>query len=134
MPMLSVSWRNNPVAGIMAKVMNARPPGPLRSNIRKPQDTAECIVHRAGGESLALRRGEQVIVRSRDKAAPVEIAVESLHHGRVQRHQPAFAELGVADMQDTVGQYVVAPKVERLGYGQPRGGNQSEQHHIELLT
>jgi len=52
----------------------------------------------------------------------------------VQRHQPAFAELGVADMQDTVGQYVVEPKVERLGYAQPRGGNQSELHHIELLA
>ncbi|KTT89641.1 hypothetical protein NS44R_14980 [Mammaliicoccus sciuri] len=101
---LGVALLQNMRREAMAKVMNARPPGPLRSNIRKPQDTAECIVHRAGGESLALRRGEQVIVRSRDKAAPVEIAVESLHHGRVQRHEPAFAELGVADMQDTVGQ------------------------------
>ena len=42
--------------------------------------------------------------------------------------------IGVADLQDTVGQYVVEPKVERLGYAQPRGGDQSEQHHIELPT
>ncbi|KAH2845162.1 hypothetical protein KXW36_009163, partial [Aspergillus fumigatus] len=58
---LGVALLQNMRREAMAKVMNARPPGPLRSNIRKPQDTAECIVHRAGGESLALRRGEQVI-------------------------------------------------------------------------
>src|SRR6267143_1558370 len=131
---LGVALLQNMRREAMAKVMNAWPPGPLRSNIRKPKDTAECIVHRAGGESRALRRWEEVIVRSCDKAAPVKIAVEGLHYGCVQRHKAAFAELGVADMQDTVGQYVVEPKVERFGYAQSRGGDQSEQHHIELLT
>src|SRR5260370_16613485 len=100
----------------MAKVMNARPPGPHRSNIRKPQDTAECIVHRAGGESLALRRWEQGIVRSCDKAAPVEIAVESLHYGRVQRHEPAFAELGFPDMQHAARHYAAEPHADHLAY------------------
>jgi len=101
--------------------MKRRPAGPLRSNIRKPQDTAECIAHRAGGESLPFAR-EQVIVRSRDKAAPVEIAVESLHHGRMATARGGFCRTWCSRIaKDTVGQTSVEPKVSSASdYAQSR--------------
>ena len=36
----------------VAKIVDARPPRPLRSNIRKLQDATECTVHRTVGELL----------------------------------------------------------------------------------
>ena len=64
----------------------------------------------------------------------LEIAVERLDDGRMQRHEPALAELGLADVQDAVGPYIVEPERERLGDAQSRGGDQPEQHDVELAT
>jgi hypothetical protein len=50
----------------------------------------------------------------------------------VQRHQPALAELGLADVQHTVRHNVVEPERESFRDTQAGGRDQPEQHHVEL--
>ena len=46
--------------------------------------------------------------------APVEIAVKRIRRRRMQRDQPALAELCSPDQQNAVGLQVVEPQVERF--------------------
>ncbi len=111
---LGAALLQDPCCEGMAEVVDARPPGPPRSNIRKLQDAAEGTVHCRIGERGSLHRQKQVIVQSRKTAADIEIAVKSLHDAAVQRHQAALVELGFADTQKAAGQHIAKPEMERF--------------------
>ena len=54
-------------------------------------------------------------------AANLKIAFERLDNCRMQRHEPALAELGLTDVQDTTRLDVVEPERKSLGYAQSPG-------------
>ena len=50
-----------------------------------------------------LNRWEQPVAAAGKMVSHLKIAFERLDDCRVQRHEPALAELGLADVQDAVG-------------------------------
>ncbi|MFZ0460557.1 MAG: hypothetical protein WAM17_19335 [Rhodoplanes sp.] len=98
----------------MAEIVNARPPGPPGSNVRKLQDPAERTVDRRIGERGSLYRQKQVVVRSGKAAAHVEIALESLHDALVQRLLPVLSSyLGHSDLEGTKVYLSMTPELLR---------------------
>ncbi len=93
----------------MSKIMDARLPTSIRRDARSSQDAAECIVHRRWVKLSVLDGWEEPIALACKLASRVKIAFERLDDGRVQRHQPAFTELGFANVQYAVMQNVSMP-------------------------
>jgi hypothetical protein len=67
-------------------------------------------------------------------AAGLEIAAERLDDRWMQRHEPALAELGLADVQHTIRPNIVELARDGLRDAQSCGGDQPEQHDVELAT
>ena len=111
----------------MPQVMNARWACPSGGNARKPTNPAEGILHRAGGDPLISRRQKHVVIRHGQPAALFEVTVKGIRRRGVQGDQAALTELGTADLQDAIGQYIMEPEVERLRNAEPCRGNQPEQ-------
>lgn len=118
----------------MAKIVDARLLASLRRNSRSPQDAAERVIHGRRAERPVPDGWEQPIACAGVLAARLEIAAERLDDRRMQWHEPALAELGLADVQHTIGPNVVKLERDRLRDAQSGGGDQPEQHDVELVT
>src|SRR6267142_2299909 len=118
----------------MTKIVDARLLASLRCNSRSPQDAAECVIHGRWAQRPVPDRWEQPIAFAGALAAGLEIAAERLDDRRMQRHEPALAELGLANVQHTIGPNVVKLERDCLRDAQSRGRDQPEQHDVELAT
>ena len=99
----------NPRCEGVAQIVDAWSPRPAGRDIGVPDDLAEGLVDHGIAEPSSPCRQKQAI-REPDKIpAKREVAVERVPHARVQRDEAALAELGLANVQDAVGQDVAEP-------------------------
>ena len=82
--------------------------------------------------TLNAMQCDLLVVRHGQSTARIEVAVEHLRHGGMQRDEAALPELGPPDQQNVVGLYVVEPQVERLRDAQPGRGDQPEECRVHL--
>src|SRR6516162_430504 len=104
----------------MAKTMDTGLLASLRSDTRSSQNAAERVVHGRRAHLPVLDGREQPVALAGALAADLEIAFERLDDRRMQRHEPALAEFGLADVQHTARLDVVEPERERFRDAQSR--------------
>lgn len=96
------------------QIMNAGRPFAIRRNTSKLPDSMESVFYGSRVNPQVAGRQKQMVIRRRQVAPMLEVALERSCRRRVEWNEAALAEFRFADLQHLIGQNVVKSEVERL--------------------